>query len=181
VGRRGANALRFASGEVGAKNLEVAAGCGNGFFGVVVRNEAGVVVEGKISLPTETVEDGQQGSVLFVQTRPNEINDGDVVSRLTPGAEAMTEHECERSFQHGFIRLLQAGFFVKCENFVGGCELAFGACEEAVDLRPVDAVRLELFHAGAQAERAYSARRFGGKHPCGQGGIGIPFESSPCS
>jgi hypothetical protein len=43
----------------------------------MVRNESRVVIKGHISLPPETVENGQQTSMFFVDTRPNEINDRD--------------------------------------------------------------------------------------------------------
>jgi hypothetical protein len=47
-------------------------------------DEAAIVVQGEISLPSETVEGRHKTSVLFVDARPHEINDRDVVARLTP-------------------------------------------------------------------------------------------------
>lgn len=51
--------------------------------------------------------------MLLVDPRSHEINDGDMVPRLAPRAKSVAEHESERSLQHGFVRLLQAGLFIK--------------------------------------------------------------------
>ena len=65
--------LRFSCSDVGADNSYEIAGGFEGLFGVVVRNETGVVIEGHIPLSPETVEDGQQASVFLVNARPDEL------------------------------------------------------------------------------------------------------------
>ncbi len=102
--------------------------------------------------------------MLFVDPCPHEINDGDVMSRLAPCAESVAEHESERSLQHGFVCLLQAGFFVKGQDFTGRGKLLIGACEEAIDLRPVDDVGFELFHPAQSRKRVYCARYLQERH-----------------
>jgi len=66
--------------------------------------------------------------------RPHEIDDGDMVPRLTPRAESMAKHEPEGSFQHGLVSLLKTSFLIKSENLASRGQLLIGACEEAVDL-----------------------------------------------
>jgi RNA polymerase sigma-70 factor (ECF subfamily) len=56
----------------------------------------------------------------------------------------MTEHESEGRFEHCFVRLLKASFFVKSENFAGRGELLVGTREKAFDLRPVNRVRFAI-------------------------------------
>ena len=73
---------------------------------------------------------------------PHEADDGDVVARLTSRTESMAEHEPQRSFEHCFVGLLKASFFVKGENLAGRGELLVGAREKAFDLRPVNGVWL---------------------------------------
>src|SRR5204862_7539187 len=85
----------------------------------MVRNESRVVIKGHISLPPETVENGQQTSMFFVDTRPNEINDRDVMPRLASRTKAMAEHEPQGRLKHGLVGLLQAGFFIEGEDFMG--------------------------------------------------------------
>ena len=48
----------------------------------MVRNKSGVIIKGCIALPAETIKDDQQPSMFLVDTRPHEIDDGDVVARL---------------------------------------------------------------------------------------------------
>ena len=102
----------------------------------MVRNESRVVIKGHISLPPETVENGQQTSMFFVDTRPKEINDRDVMPRLASRTKAMAEHEPQGRLKHGLVGLLQAGFFIEGEDFMGWGELLVGAREEAFNLRP---------------------------------------------
>jgi hypothetical protein len=52
--------LRLADGYVGAEDFEVAMGRFESLFGVVMRNESGVVVQSEVALPAEPVEDCQQ-------------------------------------------------------------------------------------------------------------------------
>lgn len=84
--------------------------------------------------------------MLLVDPRSHEINDGDMVPRLAPRAKSVAEHESERSLQHGFVGLLQAGLFIKSQDFPRRGQFLIGAREEAIDLRPVDDVGFELFH-----------------------------------
>ena len=80
--------------------------------------------------------------MFLVDARPHEIDDGDVVARLTSRTESMAEHEPQRSFEHCFVGLLKASLFVKSENFVSRGELLVRTREETVDLYPVNPVRL---------------------------------------
>lgn len=43
-------------------------------FGVVARDETGVIIEGHVSLSPETVEDSQQSSVFLVNAGPDELD-----------------------------------------------------------------------------------------------------------
>ncbi len=51
-------------------------------------------------------EDDQQTSMFLVDARPHEIDDGDVVPRLTSRTESMAEHEPEGSLEHCLVGLL---------------------------------------------------------------------------
>ena len=103
--------------------------------------KSGVVIKGCIALPSETIKDHQQTSMFLVDARPHEIDDGDVVARLTSRTEPMAEHEPEGSPEHCFVGLLKASLLVKSENFVGRGELLVRAREKAFNLRPVNGVR----------------------------------------
>ncbi len=48
--------------------------------------------------------------MFLVDARPHEIDDGDVVPRLTPRAESVAKHEPESSFQHCLVSLLKTSF-----------------------------------------------------------------------
>jgi hypothetical protein len=98
----------------------VVAGSFGGLLGFVVGNKNGIVIQGHIPLPPESVEHGQQPSVFLVDARLDKIDDRDVVSRLTSSAETMTEHETERSFQHCLIGLLEASLFIEGKYLMGG-------------------------------------------------------------
>jgi len=74
-------------------------------------------------------------------------DNGDVVPRLASGTETVAEHEAQGSLEHRFIGLLKTGFLIKSQNFVGRSELLVRAREKAVNLRPVNGVRLEFFHS----------------------------------
>ena len=106
----------------------------------MLRNKPRVVIEGHIALSAETIKDDQQTSMFLVDARPHEIDDSDVVPRLTSRSEPMAEHEPQRSFEHCFVGLLKTSFLIKCENFAGRGQLLVGAREEAFDLRPVNDV-----------------------------------------
>ncbi len=102
----------------------------------MVRNKSGVIIKGCIALPAETIEDDQQPGMFLVDARPHEIDDGDVVPRLTSRTESMAEHEPEGSFEHRFVGLLKTSFFVKGENFVSRGELLVRARRESVRSAP---------------------------------------------
>lgn len=136
----------------------------------MVRNKSSIVIKRQIPFAPKPIEDGQQGSVFLVDARPHEVDDCDVVPRLAPGAKSIAEHESERSFQHCFVRLLQAGFFIESQDFAGRGQFFIGACEEAIDLRPVGGVRFELFHPAQSRKRVYCARHLQERHLFDLGG-----------
>jgi hypothetical protein len=80
--------------------------------------------------------------MFLVDARPHEIDDGDVVARLTSRTESMAKHEPQGSFEHRFVGLLKASFLIKSENLASGGQLLIRAHEETVDLCPVNRVRL---------------------------------------
>jgi hypothetical protein len=90
----------------------------------------------------ETIKDDQQPSMFLVDARPHEIDDGDVVARLTSRTDSMAEHEPEGGLEHYFVGLLEASLLVKSENLVGRGELLVRAREKAFNLRPINGVRL---------------------------------------
>jgi hypothetical protein len=55
----------------------------------MARNKSCVIIEGCIALPAETIKDNQQTSMFLVDARSHEIDDGDVVPRLTSRMESM--------------------------------------------------------------------------------------------
>jgi len=64
----------------------------------MLRDEAPIVVQSEISLPSETVEGRDSTGVLLADAGPHEIDDCDVVAGLTPSSEAVAEHETQRGF-----------------------------------------------------------------------------------
>ncbi len=138
----GVSDSRLSAYDISSDHIQIIAGGFERLLGIVVRNKPGVVIEGHIALPAETIKDDQQTSMFLVDARPHEIDDGDVVPRLTSRTESMAEHEPEGSFQHCFVSLLKTSFFVKGENSVGRGELLVRAREKAFNLRPVNGVRL---------------------------------------
>jgi len=111
-------------------------------LGIMARNKSCVIIKGCIALPAETIKDDQQPSMFLVDARSHEIDDGDVVPRLTSRTESMAEHEPERRFEHCFVSLLKASLLVKGENFVSRGEFLVRAREKAFNLRPINDVRL---------------------------------------
>jgi hypothetical protein len=103
----------FTGSDVCADYAQVVAGGFEGAFGVATRNEARVVVESCIAFATQAIEHGEQARVLLSETRPHEVDNGDVVSGLASGAESVAEHKAERGFEHCFVSLLEASLFVK--------------------------------------------------------------------
>jgi hypothetical protein len=79
--------------------------------------------------------------MFLIDAGSHEIDDGDVMPRLTPRTEPVAEHQPEGSFQHCFVSWLKTSFFIKSENLSGRGQLLTRAGEEAVDLRPVNRVR----------------------------------------
>ncbi len=108
----------------------------------MARNKSAVIIKGHIALPAQTIKDNQQAGIFLVDVRAHEIDDGDVVPRLTPRTKSLAKHEPERSFQHCLVSLLKTSFFVKGENFAGRGQLLIRTREEAIDLGPVNRVRL---------------------------------------
>jgi len=101
----------------------------------MVRNKSGVIIKGCIALPAETIKDDQQPSMFLVDARPHEIDDRDVVARLTSRTVSMAEHEPEGRFEHCFVGLLEARLLVKSQNFVRRGEFLVRAREKAFNLR----------------------------------------------
>src|SRR5271157_84919 len=132
---------RLSGRDIGSDHVQVVAGGFESLLGIMVRNKSGVIIEGHIALPAETIKDSQQTSMFLVDARPHEIDDGDVVPRLASCTKSVAEHEPQRSFEHCFVGLLNTSFFVKSENFAGRGQLLIRAREEALDLRPVNRVR----------------------------------------
>ena len=86
----------FPRGNVSADHAyEVATGF-ESLFGVVARNESGVIIEGHVSLTPETVEDSQQSSVFLVNAGLDELDNRDMMPRLASRAKGVAEHETER-------------------------------------------------------------------------------------
>jgi hypothetical protein len=98
--------------------------------------------------------------VLLADAGPHEIDDCDVVAGLTASSEAAAEDETQRGFEHRFVRLLKASLFVKGEDLLGRSELLLGTCNEALDLRPVNRVWLELFHAAPTSKTRLVCQTF---------------------
>ena len=48
----------------------------------MLRNKSGVIVKGHIAFPAQTIKCNQQTRMFFVDARPHEIFDRDMVSRL---------------------------------------------------------------------------------------------------
>jgi hypothetical protein len=88
--------LRFSSIAVRADNFYEIAGGFECLFGVVVRIESGDIMECRIPFPPETVEDGQQASMFFVNARPDKFADHNVMPRLALGTEPVAEYASER-------------------------------------------------------------------------------------
>src|SRR5882672_2619697 len=85
--------------------------------------------------------------MLLVDVSPDKFNDRDVMARLAASAKTVTKHESQRSFQHGFVGLLQTRLFVKGENLSRGGQLLVGALKETLNLNPINSLRFQFFHA----------------------------------
>ena len=102
--------------------------------------------------------------MFLVDARAHKIDDGDVMSGLAPCSNSVTEHEAERSLEHGLVGLLQTCFLIKGQDLARRSEFFSGACEEAVDLGPVGYVSFQLFHPAQSGERVYCARYLQERH-----------------
>ena len=147
----------------------------------MVRNESRVVIKGPISLPPETVENGQQTSMFFVDTRPNEINDRDMMPRLASRTKAMAEHEPQGRLKHGLVGLLQAGFFIEGEDFMAEASFLSALARKRSICAQSTLCGLSFFMRHQRAKPAYCARRFPGRHPSERGATRIPSALEPCS
>src|SRR5450631_2726259 len=58
--------LWFSHVNVTTDHIQVVAGSFEGLFGVMVRDESGVIIQSHVPLPPETVEDNQEASVFLV-------------------------------------------------------------------------------------------------------------------
>jgi hypothetical protein len=134
--------LRLSGCNINSDYVQVVAGGFESLLGIMVRNKSGVIIKGYIALPAETIKDDQQPSMFLVDARPHEIDDGDMVPRLTSRTESMAEHEPQGSFEHRFVGLLKASFLIKSENLASGGQFLIRALEETIDLCPVNRVRL---------------------------------------
>ena len=139
---------RLSGDDISSDHVQVVTGGFERLLGIMVRNKSGVIIKGHIALPAETIKDGEQTGMFLVDARTHEIDDNDVVTRLTPRTESVTKHEPEGSLQHCFVSLLKTCFFIKSENLTGRGQLLIRAREEAIDLRPVNRVRFQLLHLG---------------------------------
>ena len=57
--------------------------------------------------------------MFFVDPRPDEFNNRDVMAKLAPCTKTVAEHKTQGSLQHRFISLLETGLFVERKNYVG--------------------------------------------------------------
>ena len=80
--------------------------------------------------------------MLLVHARTHEVDDSDVVDRLTSRAESVAEHEPKRSFERCFVGLLKTTFLIQSENSASRGQLLIRPREETVDLSPVNRVLL---------------------------------------
>jgi hypothetical protein len=108
---------------VSSDHVQVVASGFESLLGIMARNKSGVIIQGCIALPAQTIKDNQQTGMFLADARPHEIDDSDVVPRLTSRTKSMTEHECKGRFEHCFVGLLEASLLIKSQNFVSRGEL----------------------------------------------------------
>jgi hypothetical protein len=65
--------LRLSVCDIDSDHIQVVAGGFESLLGIMVRNKSGVIIEGCVALPAETIKDDQQTNVFFVDARPDEI------------------------------------------------------------------------------------------------------------
>ncbi len=76
----------------------------------------------------------------------------------------MAEHKSQCSPEHRLISLLKAGILIERQDFMRRGQLPVRTPDEALDLRPVNVLRSELFLVEQSGERAYCARHSPEKH-----------------
>jgi hypothetical protein len=133
---------RFSGDDISPDHIQVIASGFECLFRVMARNKSGVIIKGHIALPAQTIKNNQETGIFLVDVRTHEIDDGDVVPRLTPRTKSVAKHEPEGSFQHCLVSLLKTSFFIESENLAGRGQLLIRARKETVDLGPVNRVRL---------------------------------------
>ena len=101
--------------------------------------------------------------MFLIEARAHEVDDGNVMPRLTPRTKAVAEHEAERGLEHRFIGLLQTSLFIERENLVGRREFLIGTGKEAVDLGPVNGVWFEFLHATPSSDTRLLCQTFSRK------------------
>jgi hypothetical protein len=57
----------------------------------MARNKSGVVIKGCIALPAQTIKHNQQARMFLVDPRTSEVDDSDVVPRLTSRTESVAK------------------------------------------------------------------------------------------
>src|SRR5262249_16563199 len=137
----------FSRHDVRTNDGQVVAGGFEGLFSIVVRNKSRIVIERQISFSPKSIQNGQQAGMFLVYALTDKFDDGDMMARLTTSTKAVAEHKTKRSFEHRFISLLKAGLLVKGKDFPSRRELFVGTREKTFNLRPINGVRLEFFHA----------------------------------
>jgi hypothetical protein len=137
--------LRRSGSDIKSNHIQVVAGGFESLLGIMVRNKSGVIIKGCVALPAETITDNQQTSMFLVDARPHEIDDGDVVARLTSRTESMAEHEPKGRFEHCLVGLLKTSLLVKSENFASRGQLLIRAREETVGLCQLTACGFSFF------------------------------------
>lgn len=91
---------RFSGDDISSDHIQVVAGGFERLLGIMVRHKSGVIIKSCIALPAETIKDDQQPSMFLVDARTHEVDNSDVVPRLTSRTESMAEHESQGSFEH---------------------------------------------------------------------------------
>jgi hypothetical protein len=64
--------VRLSRGDIGAQNVQILAGGFKGLLGLMTGDEAGIVVEGQVALPSKPVENTQQAGVPLVEVGTRE-------------------------------------------------------------------------------------------------------------
>src|SRR6266705_419002 len=91
-------------------------------------------------------------------TRPNEINDRDMMPRLASRTKAMAEHEPQGRPKHGLV-----GLSSKARILWAGASFLSALARKRSICAPVNFVRLELLHAAPTSETRLLCQRFSRK------------------